>query len=557
RSGFTFTPGTRSYNSIQNNFSSQNFTATDIGDPEITLNRPNGGEFFNIGTVEEIQWSAIDNEDEVQSVSIYLSRDNGSNYSLIASNEENDGVYDYSVTAPNSDVCKVYVIAYDNSGNFSADTTDGVFSIGTDVYEIEGRVSYFSTDVDLEDFDVILAGNPTDSTTTNQSGNYNFTDVDPGDYTLEPYSNRRSPIGVVSAADAFALLHDIAGTDTLTGYASIAGDVNDDNLKGAYDVALIARYSIGDIDDSWAYTWTFVPSSYNMTPDNWDQAPDHIEYSPLNANMYNQDFKGIVAGDVTGNFDGFGLFTQYDFPEKRNKPHETADPLDVILVNIGDTTVCNVGFVWIPVILDNTNGYDVYSLDGTLRYDPDVLSPDTATADSCVSSLWEYKIFFSGGPGMVRFVAAGSTPLEAGGYLIRIGFRINDSTSTAYSDIAIDSLSLNDDYVPSEVSNGSVSICPVGVDDETGIPSSFNLEGNYPNPFNPSTTIRFNVPDNGYVDFDVYNLLGQAIYNRNDLRVQPGSNDIEFSSPSLGSGLYYYRIKYGDEFKIGKMLLLK
>ena len=91
---------------------------------------------------------------------------------------------------------------------------------------------------------------------------------------------------------------------------------------------------------------------------------------------------------------------------------------------------------------------------------------------------------------------------------------------------------------------------------------SFNLEKNYPNPFNPSTNIRFNIPVDANVRIAVYNSLGQVMGNAANGFYQAGNHIINFNAANLTSGIYYYTITAkginGAEYvKTEKMMLMK
>lgn len=88
-------------------------------------------------------------------------------------------------------------------------------------------------------------------------------------------------------------------------------------------------------------------------------------------------------------------------------------------------------------------------------------------------------------------------------------------------------------------------------------PLDFSLEQNYPNPFNPSTIIGYDVPEAGPVKLSIYNILGEQIAVLADGIVEAGSYQITFDAKNLTSGLYLYRLQYGNQFKVKKMLLTK
>jgi hypothetical protein len=89
-------------------------------------------------------------------------------------------------------------------------------------------------------------------------------------------------------------------------------------------------------------------------------------------------------------------------------------------------------------------------------------------------------------------------------------------------------------------------------------PSKFVLAQSYPNPFNPSTTIEFVVPQTGWVTLKVYNLLGQEVATLQDGNVEANKvYTAQFNAGGLASGLYYYQLRGGGAVLSKRMLLLR
>jgi hypothetical protein len=88
-------------------------------------------------------------------------------------------------------------------------------------------------------------------------------------------------------------------------------------------------------------------------------------------------------------------------------------------------------------------------------------------------------------------------------------------------------------------------------------PDSFRLYPNYPNPFNPVTTIQYDLPVSETIDLRIFNHLGEEI----DILVQgyqkAGRHQITWHANRHPSGLYFYKLKYKDRIQFGKMLLIK
>ncbi|HMQ70037.1 MAG TPA: T9SS type A sorting domain-containing protein [Ignavibacteria bacterium] len=83
------------------------------------------------------------------------------------------------------------------------------------------------------------------------------------------------------------------------------------------------------------------------------------------------------------------------------------------------------------------------------------------------------------------------------------------------------------------------------------------LIGNFPNPFNPSTIISYNVGDFSKVSIIVYDNLGKEVTKLVNEFKTPGKYSVSFNSKNLASGVYYYKLQVGNSEQVKKMLLLK
>lgn len=86
---------------------------------------------------------------------------------------------------------------------------------------------------------------------------------------------------------------------------------------------------------------------------------------------------------------------------------------------------------------------------------------------------------------------------------------------------------------------------------------TYELNQNFPNPFNPSTTIKFAVKTNEHVTLKVYNLLGQEVTTLVNEELASGSYRVSFDGKSLASGVYLYRMTAGNYVETKRMLFLK
>lgn len=95
---------------------------------------------------------------------------------------------------------------------------------------------------------------------------------------------------------------------------------------------------------------------------------------------------------------------------------------------------------------------------------------------------------------------------------------------------------------------------------QSEIPDGFSLSQNFPNPFNPVTKIVFEIPVNlksNFVTLSVFNMLGQEVAELVNTELSPGIYDYEFDASELTSGIYFYRLKVGEQFLTKSMILTK
>lgn len=88
-------------------------------------------------------------------------------------------------------------------------------------------------------------------------------------------------------------------------------------------------------------------------------------------------------------------------------------------------------------------------------------------------------------------------------------------------------------------------------------PSHYYLKRNYPNPFNPTTTISYSIPKTGLVTIRVYDVLGREITTLVNKNESAGNYSVNFNAIGLSSGIYFYRLKVGGYAQTRKMILLK
>jgi hypothetical protein len=96
------------------------------------------------------------------------------------------------------------------------------------------------------------------------------------------------------------------------------------------------------------------------------------------------------------------------------------------------------------------------------------------------------------------------------------------------------------------------------------LPATYGLDPNFPNPFNPTTTIRYQLPSDSQVRLTIYNVLGMTMATLVDDMQQAGYRSVEWNGNNVPSGVYFYRLEataaggpHRTFTSVKKMLMLK
>jgi len=89
------------------------------------------------------------------------------------------------------------------------------------------------------------------------------------------------------------------------------------------------------------------------------------------------------------------------------------------------------------------------------------------------------------------------------------------------------------------------------------MPLSFELEQNYPNPFDPSTTMAFSLPRTEHVTLKVFDLLGKEIAILVDETFSAGRYEVRWEANGVETGTYLYQLRAGDFTATKKLVLMK
>ncbi|MFC1483440.1 T9SS type A sorting domain-containing protein [Candidatus Neomarinimicrobiota bacterium] len=152
--------------------------------------------------------------------------------------------------------------------------------------------------------------------------------------------------------------------------------------------------------------------------------------------------------------------------------------------------------------------------------------------------------------GWANYVVLAKAPAEATGISMRARFNPKTTGAAWFDDFSITKMVVAP-VVPTGVRNGVARV-----------PTEYRLSQNFPNPFNPQTSIQFSCPNLGWVRMDVYNLLGQRVTTLVDGIYQGGTYNVNWEGVDdrgvpVASGVYIYSLMTNDTRIARKMLLIR
>ena len=110
-------------------------------------------------------------------------------------------------------------------------------------------------------------------------------------------------------------------------------------------------------------------------------------------------------------------------------------------------------------------------------------------------------------------------------------------------------------WMDTKLTGGPVSV-PEGTEK---LPGSFKLGQNFPNPFNPSTTIEYHIPQAGHISLTVHDVLGKQVAVLVNTQQDAGVHRVLFNSSkfNLSSGIYFYQLRASSHSALQKMAIIK
>ena len=263
---------------------------------------------------------------------------------------------------------------------------------------ISGSVNYFRGDVPVDATEMVLTGGVSDTTLTDAEGNYQFTGLEAGlDYLITP--SKENDGAPVSAFDASLLLRLLCNILSFSSHDSIAADVTEDGTVSAFDASVILKY---------------VVTEGQLIPEHsigrWFLIPEDIAYSSLSADQTDQDYVGLIIGDVSGNW------------------RQPAIPRDTVTVSLPEKSVLPGESFRVYIDIGEVEGQDIFSTQCAITYDESILTITMIGGEGTISDFGALTYSIDEGKASVAY--AGHESPEEGGALACIEFQVSPDART-------------------------------------------------------------------------------------------------------------------------------
>jgi photosystem II stability/assembly factor-like uncharacterized protein len=243
-----------------------------------------------------------------------------------------------------------------------------------------------------------------------------------------------------------------------------------------------------------------------------------------------------------------------------------------------------VNTIFQPLVAKTTNGganwtHSVFYLNGNEGNIRDMYFL-SATEGFAVSNVWDgqggISHTLSGGISwgtqlIPKFLNSVDFPTQFIGYAVGGDGFVTKSTNRGFSwttqqsstSALLRAVDFTDSLTGYAVGDGGVIIkttngglTPV-ISISSEIPKDYSLYQNYPNPFNPMTNIKFNIPNSGFVQVKVFDILGSETAQLVNEELLPRVYEVKWDASAYPSGVYYYRLVSGEFSETKKMILIK
>ncbi len=558
--------------STTNDMSNANFTISASVTNSITVTAPNGGENWTVGTSRNITWSYTGT---ISNVKIEYSTNSGTGWITVTSSVSNSGSYAWTV--PNTAATTCLVRVSDASASATNDVSNASFTISTGGGYITAETESNNTNA--------TANGPVGSGTAVTGSVSSSTDVDYFTFTTGSVGTISVSLSIGTSSDLDWYLYDASLTEKAKGYTTSNPETGSyaNAPAGTYYIKVngysgaTSAYTLNvtypgtatnsltvtapNGGESWAagtsknITWTSTGSIANVK----------IEYSTNSGTSWisvisSTPNDGSHAWTVPSTASTTCRVRVSDAAASATNDMSNANftITTSTMIYVTETTSANDAIstaqnvASIPAQLTGkftttTDRYDYYKFP--------IAANQTISVTMTIPSTVDYDLYLKNSSGTtLKSGTLGTGKTESFTYtstsattLYITPYRYSGTSTTTY-------------VITITVTSGVMAGNGSGL--EKDAPKTTVLLGNYPNPFNPTTSIAYDIAKSGKVTLKVYNLLGQEVRSlvnefQNEGRFQVIWDGKNNAGSSVSTGMYIYRLQVGDFVSTKKMNLIK
>ena len=219
-------------------------------------------------------------------------------------------------------------------------------------------------------------------------------------------------------------------------------------------------------------------------------------------------------------------------------------------VNLVDQIAGQNGTFSIPVTL--AGGQNIRSFEMEFEFNAEQLTFDDFIATGQVPG---FSIQSKAVGNQIKMAGARTRADGNRGLIGYLRLHLDETSEIEQSTVHLTKLRFNEENIQNDVASTALTTT-TGVQ-HSHLPRTYALQQNHPNPFNPVTTIEYQLPEDGFVTLEVYDIRGTFVTALVNTHQQAGYYSLKWLPKEVSSGVYFYRIESGDFVDVKKMVFMK
>ncbi len=384
-------------------------------------------------------------------------------------------------------------------------------------FSVAGRIQYYAASANVPDVSLTVTGGASGSTTTDANGGYTLKSLPKAaNFVVTPQKSLHTTSArqIVDLYNAVLIMRYILGLESLTEYQSKAADVDQNQVVESYDAANIARFVVE------------LPAlSEKIKVGGWSFLPVNRSYTNLNADYQNQNFTGVMLGDLMGRWPN----AYENLPREVFAQYNWTAPLPRL---VGDTLM-------VPFNAPRT---EILSCD--LFYQLDASQVALLEIQKTKVSK-NFSIFHNLVNNRLQLAMFSPYPTTETGTLVNLYFRVLQPNLSENA-VLLEKYRFNDEPFLNVISAVPVPATPP-------VTYEWKLLPSYPNPFSKAmgdqyATIVYQIATKERIQIGLYNMLGQQLRVLVDAEQPAGNYQVhwdgtDWQGQATAAGIYFIRLK--------------